>query len=664
MKALLLIISFYVSTLSAPLMAQSKDMLVHPDEQLAYDSYLQFKDIKARKLVEASLKRNKKSSIAYTVLGLVTREDEGNTTRALHYFKKAIKYAEEVCGPKPTSKNCVKWHSIAYQEKIRALKDLDRSQEAYDDILHYDQLYNPKLDLLKIWPLIKLRKLDEAERIAENILKGSQNYDRISGLNNLCVIASERNLRLRSNEVCSQAAEKTDSMVIHYNTGISKFAIFDLQAAERVVRRGANLQNDMYGSAWEFLVYQYTLEARFSEAISAAKNASETHREFNGLKEELSRSHFLIGISHLLLSLGRFEDAAEMIRESIDTPDRTGKISGDPDFDQLSGLSSFDRTLAGLEQHYKETLALSPWKEKVKIWGLWLECKMERFLVQHRIKKLLEKKNLFVKIVTPYPPSLGPLETLPHWLVAGLMESIGPGPFEAAVKESRRLETELLDKSAPYYLTLMAQVKFKRGQYQETIQSTEQAIQSLPPQERLIKDLLRTLQAVSYTKVGKKKEARKVYFEILRGTPTFIRLWDFQLPVKFILEKGPHSDQALDLLEKSPRLDEDELGIPLRIRSTKDRISLCLIDSYQSDIHCKNAEIRQNDEDKQFHLENIVINFIQEALSPKIDLSQLDVNSLNGAPIKGSGQTAIKDLLEQKSPFPQFKLEEEKAKEE
>ena len=283
-------------------LAKNSDLTVYPQEQQAFDSYKQFKDVAARKLVSEVLKNDPKSPVSYYVMGLLTREGEGDTTKALHYFNKALKLAVEVCGSRPRLPNCVKWHSMAMYDKIEALRSLDRYQEAYDTILQYDELYIPHLDEEKIWPLIKMRKLVEAETVANQVIKMGKSND-VGALNSLCVLAAERNQRVNGDKVCEQVAAKTDSMVIRYNTAIAKFSIFDHRAAERYALDGTRRANDMFGTVWEFLIYQYTLEERYSEALSAAKFASNEHRGFSGLKEELSRAHYLIGISQLLLAL-------------------------------------------------------------------------------------------------------------------------------------------------------------------------------------------------------------------------------------------------------------------------------------------------------------------------------------------------------------------------
>ena len=627
-----------------PVYAKEQDMKVYPEELDAYNAYLKFKDVKARTLISDVLKKDSKSPVSYFVLGLLTREDEGDTTRALHYFKKSIEFAEAQCGKTPLTTNCVKWHSLAYQEKIEALKSLDRAQEAYESILHYDTLYDPKLNQQKIWPLIKMRRLDEAEAFANKILKEGATADRLHGLNSLCVLSSERNQRILSDQVCTEAGSKIKSMVIQYNTAIAKFSIFDLPAAEIVARHGTTLPNDMYGSAWEILIYQYTLENRFSEALSAAKQASEVHRGFSGLKEELSRAHFLNAISQLLFALGRPEDAYRLAHESHELPDRTGKVSGNPRFDQLMNDAYYSMVLKTYAEYLNEAYPQLTWKEKLKNMGKQLEIKFTRYLLQKKIKKLLQEQDLLVRLVTPYPPSLGPLETLPYWLVGSLVEITGEGVFLQALQTSQARETELLDKSKGYYLAALTQERFLNGDYSKTLEMAELALEGLPIEERLQRDLLKTLLAYSNYQLGQYEVMKGQYIELLRSTPSFLRVFQLKLPVKFTVEPGKYSDAAYQLLKQSPRFKNDSHGINLNIQSGEDFIFVCLMDDYHSMIHCTRSDVK-NDQNGQFTVEKGVQSFLLEAFAPKIDLSQLDVNTLNGVPTKGIGSEQIQNLL-------------------
>ncbi|MBI2335240.1 MAG: hypothetical protein HYU97_00540 [Deltaproteobacteria bacterium] len=641
--SILILFSIFIILTSQLCHAEGGDLKVYSEELASYEAYLKGKDVQARKLIQEVMAKDAKSPVAYLMLGLLTRTDEGNTTRALLYYNKAIEYTEAQCGVTPLTTNCVKWHSIAYQEKIEALTNLDRPQEALDMIAHYDSLYDPKLEVQKIWPLLKLHRHAEATAVAEQVIATDTPENKSIALNALCAIAADLNDRIKSDQVCSEATAQSESMVIYSNTHIAKFAIFDHEGAEQIARKGALYPTDFYGSVWEHLVSQYTLEQRYAEALSAATQAANVHRGFSGLEEELSRGDFLEGVSQLLLALGRMEEAYRFAKESYELPDRTGNTSVTPQFDEFTHEGFYYLMLKLYEEQLAAQMPQLSYREKFKTFFHLLEIRFTRFTVARKLKKLLQVKDHLALIVTPYPSYSGISGTIPFWLVGGLLEVTGSGPFLKAIEQSLSHETGLLDKSEPYYLTLKAQVNFYEHNYSETIRLSEEALAKFPPQEAMLRDLLKTLLAVANGKQGELASQKNLYIEILRSNPLYLRFYQIPIPVHFTTEPGTHTKKALNLLKQSPRLQSNRQGIELHIRSNEHALSLCLQDDYHSAIHCTESEIKVGSKDQS--VEKTVSQFIQEAFSPKVDLSQLDVNTLNGAPTKSSGTEAIQDLL-------------------
>lgn len=636
----------FLSLLFFSFTVQAADLEVSTDELEAYNAYLQFNDIKAKNLIKSILEKNPNSPVAYYVKGMIIMDSEGNTTKALLYFKKSIELSEKVCGKAPFTSQCVRWHSLAYQEKIESLGNLDKIDGALKELDYYDSIYNPDLDYKRVWFLIKKKRLDEAEVLANKILANSSDpYSKVDGLNSLCVIFAERDLRIKSDEVCSQAASQTESMVIHYNAAMAKFTVFDHQGAEKISKKAVNLIRDLHGTSWEVLVQQYILEARFSEAVASAKESAKVQRTSSGLDQELNRAHHLMTISHLLMVLGRMEDAYRLATESYETPDRTGRWSGHPHLTRSVYLTKYLTVLKFYEEYLEEQRPRLSLKESVLNRLKVAELKFKQFIVKRKIQKYLQTKGYLEKILTPYPPSLGPVENVPIWELHTFIDATGPSLFLKAVEGAQKAETELLDKSKPYYHYLKTLEKYYRGDFNATIKIGEEAMGSLPNQERLVRDLLKTILAHSYESKGEKKKAVALYTELLKSTPSFIRYFGLAIPIKFNIESGPYSKKAYRLLKNSPRFKKKDYGIKLNIKSTNDFLSLCLMDDYGSEIHCTAGKIIESKNTPSVTYKNIAQNFINEAFSPKVDLSQLDVNTLNGAPTRGLGTEIIQKIL-------------------
>ncbi len=627
-----------------PSHAITGDLKVYPEELQAYESYLKMKDVESRKLVQGIIDKDQNSPVAWYILGLLTREDEGNTTRALFYFNKSIEFAEQQCGTAPLSPQCVKWHSMAFQDKIEALKSLDRPQDAIQAINEYDKIYVPKLDAERIWPLIKMRKLDEAEMLAKRILREANPKFKTSALNSLCVLASERGKRVASDVICMEASSQSQSMVIHYNTAISKLSIFDFQGAEQYARKASNLPNDMYGSAWEFLIYLYTNQERFAEALSAAKNAAEDHRSFGALKEELSRTHYLNGISQMLLALGRLNNAYQISKQSHEEPDRTGKISGNPAFDELINNIYHAVSIQAYLLHLQEIAPTQTWLERGKNFAAYLESSLKLLTLKRKIRTLAQDKELLARLLIPYPPALGPLENIPFWYHFFLIDLVGSGPMQAALHIAEQNDTELKPQNKLYYDMLRFLIESKQAAAATTIQSGQILLSKLPPQEALLQSLVKTYLIQTYLEQNQMALANSMISDLIRQNPLFLRLMQIPIAVKLDIASDNISQQAAKLLKRTSPWYVAKQGIYLQISSQGENLYLCLQDQNRNQIFCSTQKI-----DPKKINENItqaVLTFNQDALSPKVDLSQIDVNTLNGTPTKGSASESIQNLLQ------------------
>jgi len=619
------------------------DLVVTPQEDEAYQAYKDFKNVKARQLLDEVLKTNPKSPVAYFVLALLAREGEGNSAQSLHYINKAIDYAEVTCGAAPTTTHCVMWHGFSLQEKVNTLISLDRIAEAKVVVDRFNLIYDPDLEDQLTWIAIKQKNLDEAEAIATKLAGSRDAYMRVNGLNNLCVVASERNLRSEAARICARGADETDSKVLDYNTMIATFSTFDYRSVEAYGRSGLKETDDLSGSLWEMLLHLYTFEGRFSEAVSAAKQAADTYRSMSAQDQENNRAHFLKAVAQLLLLLGRHDEALLMADEAHASPDRTGNVSGDPFLHEMIALAFYDGVLRGSQRHLAERTKLVSWSEKPALIFKRLEMSFNRFLTHRRLQRLFSKGDLLAKLVTPYAPSQGPVEALPYWMQAATIEAAGNGPFLAAVSAAQGKDLEVPKITDAFYDSLRMQAALIRGDLAEAKTLAERCLKSLPSEEGLLRDMARTVLATAAWDRGEVKIAKGYFTELIKNTPAFLRWFDLRLPVVVSASGGDAASEAEADINASARFEVGDAGLKLIIKDTGTVLSLCLRDDYAADLHCTAREIKNNDPEKTVAV--VVEKFQTDLFSPKIDLSQLDVSTLNGAPVRASGSKQLDELL-------------------
>ncbi len=641
MKQILFLLLFFI-TLQV---ANAADLEIYVQELQAEKAYMDGKLVEAKKWIEEVFAKNPDSPVALFLMGMIIRESEGNSTRALYYYNQAMAFAEHQCGTRPTTTNCVKWHSWIWAEKIYTLTNIDRPQEAYDEILKYDQIYIPRLDAAKIWPLLKLRRHDEARNIAKFVLEYENNKDtRLTAYNGLCCIEADLNHRIETNRVCTEASKQMSSMIIHNNTHIAKFSIFDLAGAEMIAREGASLPNDMYDSIWPMLIYQYTLEERFAEAISAAQEAANIQRNLDGIAHEMTRANHLEGIAQLMMGLGRYEEAYQFAHEVHQLPDRTGNTSVAPEFDQLTNLG-FYYVILNAYDHYLNVLQThATWKDKIKYQFKKFEIVFEKFTIARKLMHIMQNDKLLITLITPYPTYSGVDETMPLWMLSQLQSAVGTAILTSANQTSQKQETELLDKSTPYYQAMEAELAYFTHDDTKFLKLSSLAIANLPAQERIRRSLLKTMLAKVMERQGHATEAMSAYLELLRANPSFMLMLNIALPVNISKNLSGMDAQLQSWILADPRLKKNNQSkITIEVSHQAALHRLCLLDNFNSEIYCKVFDIQEK---KYLTTPRLAVReFLDEALGAKVDLSQLDMTTLNGAPTKDNNKAAIQNLM-------------------
>lgn len=267
-----------------------------------------------------------------------------------------------------------------------------------------------------------------------------------------------------------------------------------------------------------------------------------------------------------------------------------------------------------------------------------LQLKFNRHMLMHRTQKLLQKKDYLSRILTPYPTYMNPA-SVQLGLEGLLIKIAGRGPFHQAWEKSRQQETELREKSEPYYKLLAAQESFDAGDWKKSLKLAQEAKKALDKKELLKRTLLQTVIAYSQKELGLYPEMRVSLIEVFQVSPFFIRLWGLKLPVQYKVAATALAEESYELLKKSPRLSSDPQGLPLHINEQGGKIEICLRDEVGTSIFC-NDEIPEDKKSKDLPgLKTDVKKFVEGLFSAKVDLSQLDVNSLNGSPSK----TLLKD---------------------
>jgi hypothetical protein len=83
------------------------------------------------------------------------------------------------------------------------------------------------------------------------------------------------------------------------------------------------------------------------------------------------------------------------------------------------------------------------------------------------------------------------------------------------------------------------------------------------------------------------------------------------------------------MLARSPRFRSVPGGLSLAIRGHRARLEVCLSGSHAQVIVCAVIEPK-SDESPQAHAARAATEALQQLFAPRVDLSQMDINSLDG----------------------------------
>ncbi|MEM1183236.1 MAG: hypothetical protein AAGM22_33140, partial [Acidobacteriota bacterium] len=164
--------------------------------------------IRARELTEQILEANPQSFKGHTLLGVVFHLGEANLPRALFHLERSRGLFEREFTAAPSEQAPWRWHSLILAELAAVSGEMGRHADKVDYLLEHDALYQPARPAERGWPLMRLRRYDEARRAVEEALTLKDQPDQVShALTALCAIEAEQQDRRAGYEACLAAVD-------------------------------------------------------------------------------------------------------------------------------------------------------------------------------------------------------------------------------------------------------------------------------------------------------------------------------------------------------------------------------------------------------------------------------------------------------------------------
>ncbi len=598
------------------------------------------KHIRAREIAEQILEDDPESIAAHAILGIVHHRAEGNLPVALYHLKHSRRLYEERFDPELTEEGAPwRWHAITIGQLAQVSGEMGRHEDKVRYLLVRDELYSPPWPADRGWPLMRLRRYDEARRAVEEALALGEQGQVAAARTALCAIEAEQQRREAGYEACRAAAEYEREIgrgapTPFTNAAEAALGVLRMDEAERLILEATEHFAAGVSNPWLDLMHLYLAEGRTPEALDALRRMLKWRRRQPAFMDEQNRAETEMSSAIFLIAAGRPADAARITRRTLDRPDRTGFTSSESE--QMEAAAALVDQLAHRAQaeHLAEEAS---WSSSSGAVGARLEARKARLRAWssgRRAAALLADERVLLATIRPY--LAGSVE-IPEWIEPELVALLGPGVVAAAVDKARARET--LDEAEGYFLAYEAEVAYLQGRERDALELADRALETLPSHEALLRARVTAFAAQAAADVGLNNRALELFdaaYQLDRGV---LRRLGLRLPATFPEAEGRIARAARDLLEDSPRFRRAEGGYQVIASSDAKTGTACLLGPRRTRLACAQVKERAG-EDEGDLARRLAAEFHAQAFAPRLDLTQADIRSLDGSPTAGGGRAS------------------------
>lgn len=590
----------------------------------------------AREKAEALVARDPASFVGQMALGWVYHYAESNLPRALYHLERARTLLEGRLGKTPTPDRPWRWHAVLLEELASTHGDMEHHAEKLAFIGRFNELYEPDMLADRAWPLMKLGRYTEAKLAADLALRSGDPDQRTIAFNALCAIEFEAGNDGASYDACKAAVDDSTlrmgrpSVVDLTNLAEAARSLFKLAEAERLALEATdeNAPPSWYGNPWMELAELFVREGRFSEALGALERVPAYRQKRPAHVRHADRNEMRRAIASLLLVLGRTEDAFALTERALAAPERRAHNSRDPEQDRIVLALVDRRARLVTAERIRERAASEVWYRRPLGW---LEAAWHGFAAWRSaaiVEQLLSGED---RLVGSFRIGTAHSAVIPPWLVGDLIGLVGPGVAEEALHRARAHDRR--ESARGYHEAVAAEVVWAQGRYPEALAHAERALAGVGQAEVLVRARAHAIAADSAERAGGGTRAAPHYDTAFQTDPGVFRRLGMSVAVTFRATGGAVAREAAEILARSPRFRVAESGLGVSVEADATGGHACLGSGEGQVIVCS-ADIRARTTEAAPDLAaRIARQFLQEAFAPRVDMTQADVNSLDGTNI-------------------------------
>ena len=662
-RRILSLICFCIALVLASGMDARAEVAIFKDaqEQEVFQEVLNGHYITARGEAEKLLEKDPDSLGGLYTLGYVFWLGEGNHLRAMQYFKKLLdKFEARYCDPVtgiPSGGELQSWHQRIMNDLADVYSELDDRKKEIEVYERIASLYHTNLAMSAVWGLLKLDRFEEAEAISREAL--SDSFWAGTAHNNLTAIADARHMHQeayeRSERSVAFSNEKSRVVLLNHARSLALFLRLD-EAVEFYLKSQRAPDHDSVSSPLVDLSGIYLLDGAWQRSISSLAQ---------GRKLPVKKNHVIytemenrMMTAEILYAMGFSERSWEFMKTVVEAPGRMSFNSILKEQMDLAVLVMFYAITADAIQRVDEALSAylvtEPfWLFKPDVRRRVRELRKDRNDKVRRLwstnqkifKQALEPKSIKSFLIPFYAIS-------PLW-ECSVVDALGRETTEFFIKyEEGLLNDNEREQMGTMFDVIRAYIAWRSGDLQDASAKISIALKALKPRMKLIESQLWLMEADVLDRTGDTKGSFALMEKVYQAFPAVFRHFDVPLPVEFD-DSMKHSDieavkQAYQILSKSDRFKVQE-GAPFHIMTEQmDKMIVIGLTSSMGGLYaCSSADMKDYDghPDEVPHVAEIVNSFYHKAFSPKVDVSQAELNSLDGSPIQMSADEALEQLL-------------------
>ena len=316
--------------------------------------------------------------------------------------------------------------------------------------------------------------------------------------------------------------------------------------------------------------------------------------------------------------MGRPDEALRITDKASVLPDRRAHNSRDPEQDR-SIVALLDRQARlTLAEMIVEGAVAQPFYSRWWAHGKALWLRFEAWMSGRQVARFLDDEP---RLVGTFAIGTARSAVMPPWLLGELIGALGPGVVRAAIAQVARQDPR--DGSAAYYSAVLAEVSLAQRDYAQATAHAEVALGALQPGDALLRQ---RVVAVLARSLSDPRETAAMYEEVLGTDPGLFRRLGWALPVDVVSSDAEVDRKLAKAIRRSPRFESSSDGLRIQVEGSR----ICLFGRTGTAWGCSETDL-EADETEDTYAQRVVDSFHETIFSPRVDLSRIDINSLDGS---------------------------------